>query len=631
MLHLARLLLLCVSLFSGALAMGGAVDTGPQKLVLSPQLQWLPEPGVATLEGALAREAAFVDIVDDANLGRMPGAWWFRVVLRNPSAEAQDWQLVIPFGLLETVDFHQLHADGTVTRTTTGTSRAYDTRPVAIESFAFPVHLKAGETSAVYLQVEGRIALNVPLVLFSPTAFVEDAAQESWWHGLFYGLIVGLLAYNVSLWLTTRDLAFLYFIGTGATAIGFFGGYDGLFRPLLPDISSFNQMMMFIAGALSVGMTLQFTRYFLDTPRILPAHDGKLRGVAMAVVPLALLVPFLPLDVTMVLVLAASMLMALLMLFAGYAAWRARAPLSRIFMLVMFIHFVVLVLLGAGASGLVEGLFAASSLIHHVSLAVILSLFSMALGERVKATARARRVAEAEVLQGRADARARNEFLAKMSHELRTPMTGVLGMAELLEHTDLQPQQRRYLSTLRYSGEMLLNLINDVLDHARIEAGRLQIRREAFDLLRLVDDCRLLFEQQPREKQVVLYIDIASGVPRVAVGDAQRIRQILVNLLSNAFKFTSAGSVTLHIAPLPSGWLRFEVRDTGVGIEPADRERLFKLFSQATEGRSVKGGSGLGLAICRQLSELMGGRIGVDSVPGEGSVFWVELPLHAAG
>lgn len=631
MLQCLRLLLLCASLLVGALATGAPVDTGPQRLVLSSHLQWLPESGVPTLEEALARAPAFVDIVDDANLGRRPGTWWFRVLLRNPGVQAQDWLLVIPFGQLETVNFHQLHAGGGITRIQTGTTLPFSSRQVAVESFVFPLRLEAGETSAVYLQIEGRAALNVPVELFSPTVFAEEHGQESWWHGLFYGLIAGLLAYNVSLWLTTRDLAFLYFIGTGVTALGFFAGYDGMFRPLLPDATWLNQALMFMSAALSVAMTLQFTRYFLDTPHILPAHDRKLRGVAIAAVPLALAVPFAPQDIALVLVLAASLLMALLMLFAGYGAWRASAPLSRVFMLAMSIHLAVLVLLGIGASGAVEGFFALSVIIHHVSLAVILSLFSMALGERVKATARARREAEAEVLQGRADARARNEFLAKMSHELRTPMTGVLGMAELLEHTDLQPQQRRYLSTLRYSGEMLLNLINDVLDHARIEAGRLQIRREAFDLLRLVDDCRLLFEQQPRENKVVLHIDIASGVPRVAVGDAQRIRQILVNLLSNAFKFTPEGSVTLRIEPLPSGWLRFEVRDTGAGIEPADRERLFRLFSQATEGRSVKGGSGLGLAICRQLSELMGGRIGVESVPGEGSVFWVELPLHAAG
>src|SRR5690606_3815369 len=147
--------------------------------------------------------------------------------------------------------------------------------------------------------------------------------------------------------------------------------------------------------------------------------------------------------------------------------------------------------------------------------------------------------------------------------------------AELLEQTSLDTQQRRYLATLRYSGEMMLNLVSDLLDHARIAAGRLQVRRAAFDLLRLVDECRTSFSQQPQRPGVTLRIDTGAS-PRVVVGDPQRIRQVLVNLLANAFKFTDQGSVTLRVAPMPqAGWLRFEVEDTGSGIAEGDLPGLF--------------------------------------------------------
>ncbi|WP_119354514.1 ATP-binding protein [Azohydromonas sediminis] len=222
---------------------------------------------------------------------------------------------------------------------------------------------------------------------------------------------------------------------------------------------------------------------------------------------------------------------------------------------------------------------------------------------------------------------AKSQFLATMSHEIRTPMNGVLGALDLLRRTTLDADQRRLVRTAASSGETLMSIINDVLDHAKVEAGKLALKPAPASLHALAGSVTALLRANAQSKGLALELEIEPDVPDRVLVDAQRLKQVLLNLVGNAIKFTNHGTVTLRLAR-GGDRVRFEVRDTGIGI-PADRlEHLFEPFYQVdSSSRRQRGGTGLGLAISQRIVEAMGGRIVVRSEPGRGSVFWFDLAL----
>ncbi len=236
--------------------------------------------------------------------------------------------------------------------------------------------------------------------------------------------------------------------------------------------------------------------------------------------------------------------------------------------------------------------------------------------------------------QAESAARSKSSFLANMSHEIRTPMNGVIGMIALLKQGGLTEQQRAYFETIERSADALLLIIDDILDFTKIEAGRLALGRSAFSIRDSLNSIEALFSEPASQKGLLLGFTVDSAVPAVLVGDPGRIRQILLNLIGNAVKFTDKGSisVTASVADTDQGeHIRFTVADTGPGIHPEDQTRIFGEFFQADVSLTRShGGTGLGLAITDQLVRLMGGRIGFESRYGDGSLFWVELPMEVS-
>lgn len=579
------------------------------------------------------------------NAGRsyFDGTVWAKVTLNN-NQPISDWILVASWAHLQYLDMKVVDADGDVIESyETGLSRPFSQRPIENRFYAFPLQFYLGDQITLYFKIRNEFNIQLPLKIYSVNEFYKLEQYKLLWLGSFLGILLVMSVYNLFLYLSTAQSSYLYYVifvlCNFLYQCSFTGiGHQYLWQDnalIIAQSYSFMSAIAFIPASL-------FMTDFLNLKKAAP----RLFIIARILTGCWILTAIFALMASNAVVRHINTPLALISCFyaigLGFYFWARGEEIAKFYTIAWFTMIASTVILVLMSLGLVTKNFFTEN-IQQVGTIIEVVLLSLALGVRIKQYRQEKQKAEADANLSALKSKAKSEFLATMSHEIRTPMNGVLGMAALLKESDLNESQNELLGYIESSGEALLTIINDILDYSKIEAGKLEVENIPYPLRQTVEQSCAVFKVLAKNRNIPLVINIDKDIPNALMGDANRIRQMLLNFISNAYKFTNEGSIQVNVKLIPNNdtgkgneangrpLIKFEVIDPGIGISNENCTKLFSAFTQAEVSTSRKfGGTGLGLAITKQLAELMGGQVGVDSELGEGSTFWFKLPMVEA-
>jgi signal transduction histidine kinase len=647
----SRLLLIVVLACLPVCAWALDFDESTRSQPLGRAMQVFEDPsGGATLNDVLAADNAgkFRQLeAASLNAGYSRSAFWLKVVLSyrpvNPGA-APDWLLEMAYPPMDHVDLYLPDAAGHVSLAwQTGDMLPFSSRQIKQNNYLFDLNLLPNQAQTVYLRVASHGSIQAPLTLWSSHAYIEDQPGRLYILGMIYGVLAGMLAYNLFIFLSVRDPSYLYYI-LYITCFGLYqvsvnGAGIEFFWPDNPWWANVSTTFLIAAAILFAS---QFSRTLLQTPRLGRWLDIPLVLMmvgAGAIMVLSLVADYgLALRLVTGLVLVFSLMVFLIGIIAGLKGQRV----ARYFILAWTAFL---------AGGVINAVMLLGFLPHtfltmyssQIGSVIEVALLSLALADRINSmrdeqeriTAQASREQAALNQQLAISNRLKDEFLATLTHELRTPMNGVIGSLELMQMEGAQADIELYRQTAADSAQNMMGIVNGILTLTELQAGRLTARNEMFSLRHLLFQVRSGYEPQAREKGLTLSVDVDEAMPDSLMGDAGKLRQCLEYLVDNAIKFTAQGTVKIRVSgpceDLRHVRLLIDVSDTGIGFSQLDDATLYQTFFQVDGSMTRQhGGLGIGLALCRQLIELQGGRLSHQSEPGAGSQFRLSLDLFRA-
>lgn len=586
--------------------------------------------------------------------GLRDGDIWVRTVLRNDGGQPLQRLLITDYPDLERATLYLIDEAGAVSTLfeNAGAEEPFAQRPQEHRRLLSTIELPAHSNVTLVWKVQSSPLLHFDATLWDEKVFRLQDSHRGLVFGMLYGALLIMVLYNLFLWVTIQERHYLYYVVFLLSCGYLVGAVEGhIYQYLWPNSSWPKGNLYYVVGSIAIVSFFYFSSAFLRLRRHQPTLHRWMRRLTVANVALLAGGGLLQLAPVLQLALLAVIPFYILALAAGIRM-RLRGELAAG-------HYAVAILVMATGVTLhnlsLVGLLPLSSdsgATIAISTALMMAFFSLALADKINQLQRDSSTANSGISRAnheiqrineelikareeraqleqvassaRQESAAKSGFLATIGHEIRTPMSGVLGMAELLKSTELDSTQLHYVAVIERSGHNLMEMISNLLDYAIIEGGGMELNIEPFEPETLLDDCLSLFTLRAVEKNLNLFAELAPTVPLMLKGDATKLRQVILNLLANALKFTEHGDIVLRASPTGHGSINsmellFEVIDTGIGLSP---EAIDKLFNPFAGERPSARHSGLGLAISRQLIELMDGEIGVESREGEGSRFW---------
>ncbi len=654
-------LVIVLAAVDAAAGTGIILNDDTDSYLLGPGMDYLEDPGRQLTIGDVTAEAWSGRFTphdkDFPSFGFTESAFWYRTEIANPLAKRQELILeeIIPYIDSIRVYYPDRDNPGAFVVRQAGDKKPFAEREIRHHSFLFRLNMEPGEVLPIFIRVESRAALMTPFTLWKKEAFDQHAGNTAFAFGLFYGILAVIVLYTLYLYLRMRDrnyLLFILFVFSIALMVSTSHGLS--YMHLWPDSTWLAERMQVVCISLIQLFGVLFARNFLNTRLALPRIDKLL----LALVFLHSVIVAASFTVRDVIPLAKATILAVqfyapILFASGFIAWRRGNKAARFYLL-------------AWTSSIIGSLVTSFTLLnifpYHflllnaVSIGFLLdaTFLSLALADRLYVLRQerdmakqmahealqmanerleeevARRTSELEEAKKEADLanQAKTQFLSHMSHELRTPLNGILGFAELLltdRETVLTPDQERNVHIIHDSGKHLNALIDDILNISMIETGRLTIHPEVISFRDDLDQALVVISNQAKKRKIQLHNTTDRDDPYLVCADSLRLRQIIINLISNAVKYSPAGSVVAVSLERIDGKVRFSVRDSGQGIAEENLTLIFEPFTRLEAKGSDADGVGIGLTITRKLVELMNGRILVESVVGEGSTFSIEF------